>query len=122
MKVRVANKLENGMFEWSFGHSLGDYKSGQNQVIQDIYTALYEWKYDCFFAMQNGIDYSTRLGYKNQKDLLDDDIRQVIESRIGVLAVNNFESNVIGRQYTCTCDVFTEFSEDLYTLNFVIEV
>ena len=92
MQVRVVKKDEYGNEEWSFGHSYSDYKRGLYQVMQDIYTALYEWKYDCFFALQNGIDWATRLGYLDQKDRLDADIQSKIESREGVLLVTDFSS------------------------------
>ena len=86
MKVRAIKKDENNHSEWCFGHSLGDYRYGQTQVIQDIYTALYEWKYNCFFALENGIDWYTRLGFKNQKDILtvrvpNDKVEEMYKSR-----------------------------------------
>lgn len=110
MLVRAIRKDEEGYSEWLFGHSLADYRRDQSQIMQDIYTALYEWKYDCFFALENGIDWYTRLGKKGQKEQLDQDILNIIQNRIGVLSVYDFESNVEGRHYTCSCKVFTEFS------------
>ena len=120
MKVRAIKKDENNHSEWCFGHSLGDYRYGQAQVIQDIYTALYEWKYNCFFALENGIDWYTRLGFKNQKDILDEDIKNTIKNRIGVLEIFNFESRLENRHYICTCDVYTEFSNKEYNIEFSI--
>lgn len=120
MLVRAVNKDDNGYTEWLFCHSLADYKGGQSQVMQDIYTALYEWKYDCFFALDSGIDWYARLGTKGQKELLDKDIIALIQSRAGVLSVYNFESSVTGRNYSCSCSVFTEFSENEFNINFRI--
>lgn len=112
MLVRSIKKDENGFSEWLFGHSYADYRKEQNQIVQDIYTALYEWKYDCFFALENGIDWYTRLGTKNQKELLDQDIISVIQNRQGVLNVFDFNSTLIGRNYSCSCKVFTEYSNN----------
>lgn len=120
MLVRAIRNDEEGYSEWLFGHSFADYRTKQNQIIQDIYTALYEWKYDCFFALENGIDWYTRLGSKNQKALLDDDVEQTIKNRQGVLAVYDFDSSVTGRHYTCSCKVITEFSGDDLSIEFSI--
>lgn len=118
--VRAITKDNEGFSEWLFGHSFADYRSEQNQIAQDIYTALYEWKYDCFFALENGIDWYTRLGMKNQKDSLDQDIVDVIQNRQGVLSVYDFESNIEGRHYTCSCKVITEFSNQDINIDFRI--
>lgn len=121
MLVRSIKRDNEGFEEWLFGHSFADYRSQQNQIMQDIYTALYEWKYDCFFALENGIDWYTRLGSKNQKELLDQDILDTIQSRPGVLSVYDFVSSVEGRHYTCSCNVFTEYSGDNdIVINFTI--
>lgn len=120
MLVRSIKKDNENFSEWQFGHSFADYKTKQNQIVQDIYTALYEWKYDCFFALENGIDWYTRLGNKNQKNLLDEDIITTIQNRIGVLNVFDFTSNLINRHYTCSCKVFTEYSNDELNIEFSI--
>ena len=120
MLVRAIRKDNEGYEEWLFGHSLADYRNEQNQVAQDIYTSLLEWKYDCFFAPENGIDWYTRLGTKNQKELLDNDVLTTIQNRRGVLSVYDFESSVNGRHYTCSCKVFTEYSDREINIEFAI--
>lgn len=120
MIVRSIINDENGFEEWQFGHSYADYRTKQSQIAQDIYTALYEWKYDCFFALNNGIDWYTRLGNKNQKELLDTDVFNTIQGRIGVLSVYDFSSNVVGRHYTCSCKVFTAYSGKELNIEFSI--
>lgn len=118
MLVRVAKKLASGRFEWDFGHGFSSYKREQAAVAQDIETSLYEFKYDCFFALQNGIDWITRLGKHNQRDQLDRDVQQTIQSRYGVLGVDGFSSTVVDRRYICECNVYTIFSETPYPLKF----
>ena len=120
MQVRVVRKDDAGNEEWSFGHSMSDYRNGLYQVMQDIYTALYEWKYDCFFALENGIDWATRLGYTKQKDLLDNDIQEKIQSREGVLSVTDFQSVMAGRSYSCSCNVYTQYSDEVEKVEFSI--
>ena len=120
MLVRAIRKDTNGCSEWCFGHSFGDYKNDLSQVAQDIYTALNEWKYDCFFALENGIDWHTRMGKKGQKELLDTDVINTIQNRVGVLSVYDFISSLNERNYVCTCSVFTEYSEQPLTIDFTI--
>lgn len=120
MLVRSIIKDNSGYEQWLFGHSFADYRNKQNQIAQDIYTALMEWKFDCFFALENGIDWYTRLGSKNQKQLLDDDVIETIQNRQGVLSVYDFNSDVVGRHYTCNCKVITEFSGDDLNIEFSI--
>ena len=112
MKVRTVNFDDYGNAVWDIGHGYTSYKSGQKAIEQDIKCSLLEWKNDCFFALQNGIDWRTRLGAKNQKELLDEDILNVISSREGVLDIQDFSSEIFERSYTCTCTVFTIYSED----------
>ena len=118
MIVRSVLKDDSGFEEWQFGHSFADYRTEQDQIAQDIYTALMEWKYDCFFALENGIDWYTRLGSKNQKQLLDNDVIKTIQNREGVLNVFDFNSSVVGRHYTCSCKVFTEYSGNELNIEF----
>lgn len=120
MLVRAIKKDSNGCSEWCFGHSFGDYKSELSQIAQDIYTALHEWKYDCFFALENGIDWSTRMGKKSQKEYLDNDVINTIQNRQGVISVADFNSNLTERNYTCSCSVYTEFSDQLLNIDFSI--
>jgi len=120
MLVRAIKKDSNGCSEWVFGHSFGDYKNGQSQIAQDIYTALYEWKYDCFFALENGIDWHTRMNKKSQKELLDDDVINTVQNRQGVISVYDFNSILENRNYSCTFSVYTEFSDESITIDFSI--
>ena len=112
MKVRKITKDDYGNCVWDFGHGFTSYVSGQTAIGQDIYCSLLEWKNNCFFALQNGIDWRTRLGQKNQKEQLDEDVLNIIASREGVLDIQDFVSNVIDRVYTCQCNVFTIYSEN----------
>lgn len=120
MLVRNVNQIQQGRMEWTFGHSLGDYKTAQAQVEQDILTALYEWKYNCFFALDNGIDWATRMGYHNQKQLLDKDIKTTVENREEVLGISDFQSTMSGRTYICSFKVYTIYSEEAQTINFTM--
>lgn len=116
MIVRTVRKNNNNQSEFVFGHGYTDYKSELAFVKQDVETALYEWKNDCFFDIEAGIDWKVRLGYHNQKDLLDEDIKELVVSRTGVLRIVNFESNVIDRLYVCTIEILTLYSEETLSI------
>lgn len=118
MLVRTAKRLQQGRYEWDFGHGFSSYKNEVNEIAQDIETALYEFKYNCFFDLESGIDWVTRLGKKGQKDLLDTDIQNIIINRYGVLGIDNFESILLERTYSCSCTVYHIFSEQPFILDF----
>lgn len=118
MIVRATKKNNEGHYEWSFGRGLSSYKSELKQIEQDITSALLEFKNDCFWALNHGIDWLVRLGYKNQKNALDRDIVNVITNRFGVVNIQNFTSRVIERNYSCECEVYTIYSEQPIYYNF----
>ena len=111
MKVRKVKRDDYGNITWDFGHGLSSYVTGQNAIKQDVLCSLGEWKNDCFWALNNGIDWRLRMGFRNQKEMLDNDIIKVIQSRYGVLYITDFVSYVMDRVYTCQCEIITIFSE-----------
>ena len=89
-----------------------DFQKDNNSVIaQNITTRLKEWKNDCFFNNDAGIDWLNRLD-KNQQDGLIADIRIVIQQTDGVsqlLELNN-DLNTETRKITISGKVLTKFS------------
>lgn len=118
--MRIRNVDNN--WDWQFGHSKLDYSRNLNAVSFDIQMRLKEFWQDCFFNLEQGIDWLTRLGSHNQKQLLDQDILDTAQSVEGVLNIFNFTSQVIGRRYTCQFDVYTSYSTETTTINFESEV
>jgi hypothetical protein len=118
MIVRTVRKNDSGQEEFCFGHGYTDYKHEVAYVQQDIETALLEFKNDCFFKLNAGIDWKTRLGSHGQKEYLDEDIQNVVIKRDGVIYINNFQSVVVDRVYTCTFEVFTVYSEESINIEF----
>lgn len=114
--MRIRNTDAN--WDWCFGHSQADYKRDVNAVGLDIQMRLKEWYQDCFFNLEQGIPWDVRLGYKNQKELLDNDILETASDVEGVLSIFNFTSTLVGRRYTCQFDVYTIYSSDTITINF----
>ena len=86
-------------------------KDNNNVIAQNITTRLKEWKNDCFFNNDAGIDWLNRLD-KNQQDGLIADIRVVIQQTDGVsqlLELNN-DLNTETRKITISGKVLTKFS------------
>lgn len=119
MLVRaISNNQDSSSRNWVFGRGYSSYKSGQSAVAQDIKSALLEFENDCYWALQNGIDWLTRLGFHNQKEALDNDVINTIQSRSGVIAVQNFESQAIDRSYFAQCQVISIYSENPINFSF----
>lgn len=114
--MRIRNIDYNN--DWLFGHGTSDYVSEAYAVGLDIKLRLQEWVNDCFFALNNGIDWETRLGSHNQKLFLDADIRRVASETNGVLDLINFQSNVVGRRYHCSFEVYQQYSTELLPIDF----
>lgn len=114
----VLNNQESSSRTWVFGRGYSSYKSGQSAVAQDIKSSLLEFENDCYWALQNGIDWQTRLGYHNQKDLLDEDILSTIQERSDVLSVEDFESQVFDRTYLAQCKIYSIYSENPINFTF----
>lgn len=114
MRVRITDN--NG--DWCFGHGTLDYATKQRALDFDIKQKLNEWFQDCFFALQNGIPWSLRLGSHNQKELLDNDLKEIIGNVYGVLNIVNFNSMVNARRYRAVMDIYTIYSESPMPMTF----
>ena len=112
----------DGDNDWRFGKGQSDYVVGAYAVGLDIKLRLQEWFDDCFFALDHGIPWQTRLGSFNQKLFLDDDIRRIARETTGVLDIINFESQVVDRRYTCSFDVYQQYSTELLPIKFEMGV
>lgn len=114
MRIRNIDKTN----DWRFGKGQSDYVRDAYAVGLDIKLKLQEWYQDCFFALQNGIEWNIRLGSHNQKDLLDADIYRIASSVEGVLSIYNFNSSVDGRRYRCSFMVYQSYSTESIPIDF----
>lgn len=112
----------DGNNDWRFGKGQSDYVTGAYAVGLDIKLRLQEWPNDCFFALQNGIEWNRRLGEYNQKVFLDGDIRRIASETTGVLEIVNFESYLVNRKYTCSFNVYQQYSTELLPIKFEMGV
>ena len=89
MKTRALD----AMGDWQFGRGLQSYATEKNALNQNISTRLKSWKNDCFFAMDDGVDWNNFLDI-GKKTFLDIDIKRVILQTEGVLRISSYESTL----------------------------
>ena len=120
MLVRSVAKNKDGQRYFVFGRGLTSYKSGQNAIMQDVEASLLEFENDCYWALDSGIDWRTRLGYSGQKKLLDNDVYNTISERYGVLNIEDFETlyDSETRNYIVKCNIYTIYSENAINFTF----
>ncbi len=112
MLVRgIVNNERSGSREWIFGRGLNSYRKENQAVSQRIKSGLLEFINDCYFALNNGIDWYMRLGYTGQKQALDDDIVKMINNNESVISIENYESTLTDRIFNAKCLIYTIYSE-----------
>ena len=89
MKTRALDSLK----DWQFGRGLQSYVTEKNSLNQNISTRLKSWKSDCFFAMDDGVDWQNFLDI-GKKNYLDVDIKRVILQTEGVLRISAYTSTL----------------------------
>ena len=98
--------------DWTFGRGIGNYSSLNSATGLNIKTRLQSWVGDCFFSMRSGIDWLNRLGSKNQRDLLEQDLRRVILQSEGVTGILEFDTILNGRNLSVFYSVSTIYTEN----------
>jgi hypothetical protein len=101
--------------DWTFGNGKSSYKRSQLALNQNISTKLLEWKGDCFFDNDAGVDWKNRLEKRSQIPFLQDEIRTVILKVDGVVEVANLDLNFnsTSRNLTVNYSVKTIYSTEV---------
>lgn len=99
--------------DWTFGKGLNNYSKRNNAIAVNIKTRILSWVGDCFFAQTEGIDWYNRLGDKNQRALLEQDLRKVILQSEGVSGILQFDTILNGRDFSLVFKVETIYSENI---------
>ena len=93
--------------DWTFGSGKQNYKSELDALELNIKTRLKEWKGDCFYSPDSGVDYYNFLDV-GTKDFLDMDVKRVILQSEGVLKINSYESTLnSNRSFSATATITT---------------
>lgn len=95
--------------DWQFGQGINSYRITQDAIMQNIRTKILEWKGDCFFNMNAGIDWINRLD-KRQEDILNQELKSLILKCFGVVELNELSVKVVNRIFTADYTIKTIFS------------
>lgn len=96
--------------DWQFGRGIQSYVTEKNALKQNISTRLKSWKNDCFFAMDDGVDWQNFLDI-GRKKFLDIDVKRVILQTPGVLRISSYTSTLdaVERHVTIVAEMATVF-------------
>lgn len=97
--------------DWSFGSGRGNYVTDNAAIGLNIRTRILSWLNDCFFDMEAGIDWANRLGSKNQRGLLELDLKRIILQSEGVTGIVSLDTFMDGRKFTANYSVNTIYSQ-----------
>lgn len=100
-------------WDWNFGKGIGCYSGDTQAIAFDVKSKILSWVNDCFFAMEDGIDWQNILGSKDKKKQLDMDIKQTIIEEDGITELTFFESEISDRIYHCTVRFKTIYNETI---------
>ena len=99
--------------DWTFGKGLSNFLSGELALQLNIKTRLQSWLNDCFFALQEGIDYRNLLD-KGQEQNLRHAAKSMILASEGVLAIRELTAVLdSGRRLTITYSIDTIYSSNI---------
>jgi hypothetical protein len=96
--------------DFTFGKGLNNYATDNKAIGLNIQTRIKSWLGDCFFALNEGIDWYNRLGKKNQRPLLEQDLRRVVLQSFGVIGILEFSTDLTDRNLQVSYEVDTIFT------------
>lgn len=98
--------------DWKFGKGKEDYARRDVAISLNIRTRIYSWLNDCFFAMQEGVDWVNRLGSKNQQTLLEQDLKRIVLQSDGVTGIISLYTSLDNlRKFTGSYNITTIYSK-----------
>lgn len=98
--------------DWTFGAGIANYAINQQAIELNIGTFLREWLGECFFALQDGIDWRNLLDV-GQETNIEDAVRTAILKRFGVIGINSLTVlfDTARRFLTATYSIQTIYSQ-----------
>lgn len=97
--------------DWTFGNGVGNYTVRNDAIGLNIKTRIQSWVNDCFFALTDGVDWYNRLGTKNQRTLLEQDLRRIILQSQDVTGIIEFDTILNGRDIQVFYSVQTIYTQ-----------
>lgn len=77
--------------DWTFGKGISGYAVDEAAIELNIKTRLLSWKFDCFFAVNDFVDWLARLD-KGQENNLVNELKSILLQSFGVVSINSFSS------------------------------
>jgi len=101
--------------DFQFGRGKQSYFADLAALKQSVGTRLLQWKNNCFFAMDDGVDWNNLLDI-GTKAALDLDIKRVILQTGGVLRISAYESTLDSttRAMSVSCTISTIYGDLAY--------
>lgn len=96
--------------DWTFGKGVNNFSRENAAIGLNIKTRILSWVGDCFFDIDAGIDWVNRLGSKNQRDILELDLRNIILQSEDVTGIIDFKTSLISRDFRADYSVETVYS------------
>lgn len=98
--------------DFCFGKGKNDFLRESAAIGLNVKTRLLSWVGDCFFDLNAGIDWWNRLGSKNQRTLLELDMRRVILQSEDVTGITEFSTDQVGRDFNASYAINTVYSKE----------
>lgn len=96
--------------DWVYGSGRNDYVTELQEIALNIETKILSFLGDCFFAVNEGIDWFNLLGYRYQ-DKLELLVQETIKNTPGVTGINEIQILLgANRKITIQYDIQTIFS------------
>lgn len=97
--------------DWMLGQGLGSYATAQAAIALDIAARIRSRKGNCFFAPQDGVDYTNLMEKGREKEFLTG-ISNAIMQTGGVVKINSISSNLVRgtRRMSLTYDIQTIYT------------
>ena len=83
----------DGSNDWKFGHGTADIALDEEAIELNIKTRILSWVGNCFFAMEQGVDWKNDLDI-GRKEALVADVKNVILQSYGVIGVQSVDADL----------------------------
>jgi hypothetical protein len=87
--MRVSRLDKNG--DWTFGNGRASYATGSEAIRQNVITRIKSFKNDWFLDISSNIDWFNILGNRNNKKIIESEVRRVTLETEGVLTFDKME-------------------------------
>lgn len=94
--------------DWTFGKGKQNLLTGKDAMMLNLKTRLKEWRNDCFFNLDAGVDYNNLLDI-GTKDLLDKDIIVCILGSDSVIRIDSYTSTIVDRTLNIEATLLTAY-------------